>query len=220
MPPFFWYPRGATTIRIGSYIFQQPPELAKKALVPNVMIEAVGILLFTSAGFQMFLRFINTEGSAFIRAQAELAAAQAIQHTLGAGAESAHHGHGNARPLGSKRQVGGDIVDLVDSGNGVSAYLADGSGHGLPAGIVMGMLKTALRSTLDSQTVDSALLRVNRVLPAPMRTARNAIVCLFACVFPSLVVAEIAPLLHGPDLVADAATLRNAYEALHPGLYR
>lgn len=63
-------------------------------------------------------------------------------------------------------KVGGDIVDFVDTGAGTIAYLADVSGHGLPAGILMGMLKTALRATLDSQTVASALLVVNRVLPA------------------------------------------------------
>ncbi len=45
-------------------------------------------------------------------------------------------------------------------------------------------------------------------------------VLLFACVIPGAAQSASAPLLKGSDLRADAAVLRKAYEALHPGLYR
>lgn len=45
--------------------------------------------------------------------------------------------------------MGGDLVDVVPVPDGsVFAYAADVSGHGLPAGILMGMIKTAVRTQL------------------------------------------------------------------------
>jgi serine phosphatase RsbU (regulator of sigma subunit) len=50
-------------------------------------------------------------------------------------------------------KVGGDLVDVVElCGGDTVAYLADIAGHGLQAGILMGMLKTAARTVLtDSE---------------------------------------------------------------------
>jgi serine phosphatase RsbU (regulator of sigma subunit) len=35
--------------------------------------------------------------------------------------------------------MGGDLIDVIESGGGLVAYVADVSGHGLPAGQLMGM---------------------------------------------------------------------------------
>jgi serine phosphatase RsbU (regulator of sigma subunit) len=43
------------------------------------------------------------------------------------------------------QSVGGDLVDLVAADGRVLAYLADVSGHGIPAGLLMGIVKTAVR---------------------------------------------------------------------------
>jgi sigma-B regulation protein RsbU (phosphoserine phosphatase) len=65
-------------------------------------------------------------------------------------------------------------VDALFLSNGDAvAYLADISGHGLQAGILMGMLKTAMRTALldagerePSRTLPVLLDRINTVLPA------------------------------------------------------
>jgi serine phosphatase RsbU (regulator of sigma subunit) len=70
-------------------------------------------------------------------------------------------------------RVGGDLVDALELGNGDSiAYLGDIAGHGLQAGILMGMLKTATLTALleaGERTPDSTLPvlldRLNTVLP-------------------------------------------------------
>ena len=199
--PLFWYFRSAVAIRIGSFVFQKPAQLTEKALAFNVMLDCIGITLCIFAGYQMFLRFINTEGSAFIRAQTELAAAHAIQHTL---VPALSQRSPTVEILGRSvpsEKVGGDIVDSVNAETDTIAYLADVSGHGLSAGILMGMLKTALRATLDSQTIASALLKVNRVLPAVKEPQMYAT---FACLSHSSVaprhmqycVAGHPPILH------------------------
>jgi serine phosphatase RsbU (regulator of sigma subunit) len=79
--------------------------------------------------------------------------------------QTAHlEAHGQSRP---KDEVGGDLVDLLSDGREVIAYVADVSGHGLRAGVLMGMIKTAVRYGLMlRQPVAKLLGDINRVLPA------------------------------------------------------
>lgn len=79
--------------------------------------------------------------------------------------QTAHlEAHGQSLP---KDDVGGDLVDLLADGRDVIAYVADVSGHGLRAGVLMGMIKTAVRyGLLLRQPVAKLLGDINRVLPA------------------------------------------------------
>jgi serine phosphatase RsbU (regulator of sigma subunit) len=79
--------------------------------------------------------------------------------------QNAHlEAHGQSLP---KDDVGGDLVDLLADGRDVIAYVADVSGHGLRAGVLMGMIKTAVRyGLLLRQPVAKLLGDINRVLPA------------------------------------------------------
>jgi serine phosphatase RsbU (regulator of sigma subunit) len=59
-------------------------------------------------------------------------------------------------------KVGGDLVDALYLSNGDAiAYLADIAGHGLQAGILMGMLKSAARTAL----LDAGGREPDRTLP-------------------------------------------------------
>jgi len=61
---------------------------------------------------------------------------------------------------------GGDLVDLVQLDKDVIAYVADVSGHGVAAGMLMGMVKTALRYGLMlNQRLPKLLEGINGVLP-------------------------------------------------------
>ncbi len=71
--------------------------------------------------------------------------------------------HGRSVP---KDDVGGDLMDLVANANNVTAYVADVSGHGFRAGVLMGMVKTAVRyGLLLGQPLTRLLDDLNRVLP-------------------------------------------------------
>jgi sigma-B regulation protein RsbU (phosphoserine phosphatase) len=61
----------------------------------------------------------------------------------------------------------------VASDEGVLAYLIDVSGHGIPAGTLMGAVKAAMRSTA-SLALGEALDTVNRVLPSVKEPAMYA----------------------------------------------
>lgn len=66
-----------------------------------------------------------------------------------------------------KEEIGGDLADLVTGGGDVIAYVADVSGHGLRAGILMGMIKTAVRyGLLLRRPIARILDDLNLVLPS------------------------------------------------------
>ncbi len=106
------------------------------------------------------------------RLASELESAHSIQRTLVPPISASFSGYDlNGLSLPSEK-VGGDLVDVVLLPNrSILAYVADVSGHGLQAGILMGMVKTAVRTILLESTDDPAFLlaslcdRLNRALP-------------------------------------------------------
>lgn len=62
--------------------------------------------------------------------------------------------------------VGGDLVDLISTESGWVACLADVSGHGIRASLLMGNLKTALRyGFAQGQPLSRVIAAVSKVLP-------------------------------------------------------
>ena len=134
----------------------------------RLILDASCIMVAMLLGYRLFLNFANTEGIAHIQLETELALAHRLQKTLvptfsyrGAALEA----YGRTIP---SAEVGGDLVDLVaDPQQGVFAYLADVSGHGIPAGVLMGMVKSSVRQGLLARFSMPALLdSVNAVLPS------------------------------------------------------
>jgi Stage II sporulation protein E (SpoIIE) len=132
----------------------------------RVLFDAIGILLGIAFGIRFLLIFAGTEGVASVRMQTELALAHGIQATL-VPTVSFHNAsfelYGKSIP---STEMGGDLIDVIESDGGLVAYVADISGHGLPAGQLMGMLKTAMRLAVQFRQMPVAALEsVDRVLP-------------------------------------------------------
>jgi sigma-B regulation protein RsbU (phosphoserine phosphatase) len=128
---------------------------------------AVASLVLSVIAAGLFLQFIRSEGRRAVRLQTELSAAHGIQKTLVPVIERTPIGcefYGVSVP---SDKVGGDLVDVVELKEGQTfAYVADIAGHGLPAGILMAMFKTAARTQLmDSPRLPAFLERLNEVLP-------------------------------------------------------
>jgi serine phosphatase RsbU (regulator of sigma subunit) len=130
-------------------------------------MDAAYTFLAMMLGYRLFLSFITTEGITHVAMQTELSFAHAIQNTL---VPPISYGARRLEVFGCtvpSAKVGGDLVDLVAEGDRMLVYLADVSGHGISAGILMGMLKTAVRQAWLAQPPLPALLEsVNAVLPA------------------------------------------------------
>ena len=133
----------------------------------RVVFDAVGILVGTTVGYRVLVDFVLTEGIAKVRMQTELALAHGIQATLVPTLSlqvDRFEVYGNSIP---STEMGGDLIDAVESDGTLIAYVADISGHGLAAGQLMGMLKTAIRVSLQFRQQPTAVLEsADRVLPA------------------------------------------------------
>ena len=143
-----------------------PPLPVPVAVHRRVLFDAIGILVGIGFGTRFLLFFAGTEGLASIRMQTELSLAHGIQATLVptiSYQNASFEVYGQSIP---STEMGGDLIDVIESDGGLVAYVADISGHGLPAGQLMGMLKTAMRLAVQlRQTPVAAFESVDRVLP-------------------------------------------------------
>ena len=139
----------------------------------GIHFAATAIMLAVVFSYVFFVAYIRREGLESFRLQNELALAQGIQKTLVPRVSLrtvSFEVYGISCP---SEKVGGDLVDVLYLPNGDAiAYLADIAGHGLQAGILMGMLKTAVRTALldagerePHRTLPVLLDRLNNVLP-------------------------------------------------------
>lgn len=133
----------------------------------GVRFAAVTSIVLCLLSCAFFLLFFYREARHSIRLQTELSLAHDMQKTLVPPIELSAAGwelYGVSLP---SENVGGDLVDVVTQLDGsLLAYIADISGHGLPAGILMGRFKTAVRTcTPERPDLSSLMTRLNNVLP-------------------------------------------------------
>lgn len=140
----------------------------------GIRINAIGMTVSIVLSYVFFIIFIRGEGKESFKIRNELELAHGIQKTLVPPfmlRTRRFEVYGISKP---SEKVGGDLVDALALPNGDAiAYLGDIAGHGLQAGILMGMLKTATRTALldaaerDPYTTLPVLLdRLNTVLPS------------------------------------------------------
>ena len=158
---------------LGEFAHRLAPTFAHLPLgfPTNRILTANLVWLTVILSYSLFLGFIRTQAAEAIRIQNELDLAHGIQQTLVPLIRSTgplYEVYGITRP---SERVGGDLVDLIPSRDGDIAYVADVAGHGLQAGILMGMLKAAARTALlepssASERLPLLLDRLDNVLPA------------------------------------------------------
>jgi len=152
-----------------AYKFKMQPVPSEQ----GIHFAAWSVLFVTIAAYAFFVSYFRAEGIATGKIRAELDMAHGIQKTLVPPLTvrtTSFELYGISQP---SHKVGGDLVDAVLLPNGdMIAYVADIAGHGLPAGILMGMLKTAARTALldaadgfPATSLPQLLEKLNRVLP-------------------------------------------------------
>ena len=114
----------------------------------RVAADAAGSVIGIMLGYGLFLFFISREGGRHFRLQSEVGLAREIHSSLVPpvsvrGERYEIHGRSIAAS-----EVGGDLLDVVETRDGPLCYVADVSGHGVPAGALMGMFKSAARMRL------------------------------------------------------------------------
>jgi sigma-B regulation protein RsbU (phosphoserine phosphatase) len=174
----FVYERHWTLLLIGPLQYLVPrylfPWMARQGwtqgdtgLAPSQIRSILFLLAVASmvVGYVLVMRLARSLEIRNVKARAELDMASAIHRSLVPDLDLRAGGY---QILGTSRAsnvMGGDLIDAVNSGGRTDVMLADVSGHGVAAGIVMGMLKSSARTLLRSAPGPAKLLTdLNAVL--------------------------------------------------------
>lgn len=132
---------------------------------PTTSVEGLGSVLLIALGYGLFIKFIDGEGAKSFRLQTEMALAQQIHSDL---VPPINRTTSQLELLGKSvpsSAMGGDLLDVFEENGKVGLYIADVSGHGVQAGVVMGMVKSAIRmQLLSSGRLDSLFNNLNQVV--------------------------------------------------------
>jgi len=122
-------------------------------------------LELVALGYVFMIRFIHSlaRRHAFLRTEVDLA--RGIHDALVPAVSGRAGGvefYGRSQPSGA---IGGDLVDAVEGPHGTALYVVDVAGHGVRAGVLMAMLKTAARTTLaEGGALPAMLAHFNRTI--------------------------------------------------------
>ncbi len=181
--------------------------LVPDAVFRRIVVDAIAAWVGVAAGYRLLLSFVTSEGLDHVRMHTELALAHGIQQTLVPTVSIANarfEVYGRSMP---SEEMGGDLIDVIPSDESLLAYIADISGHGLPAGQLMGMLKAAMRMALQFRHKPPSLLQsADRVLPAVKEPDMYATLALLS--FDNSMEAEYALAGH-PAILHYRANSRN-----------
>jgi serine phosphatase RsbU (regulator of sigma subunit) len=111
-------------------------------------LEALVVVAAIVAGYVLFIVFVGGQGRTTVRLMTEMNLAARIHETLVPRIELTDEGLAVLGVSVASTEMGGDLVDVVRHENGVDLLLVDVSGHGVRAGVVMGMIKAAIRTQL------------------------------------------------------------------------
>jgi serine phosphatase RsbU (regulator of sigma subunit) len=120
-------------------------------------------------GYWLFIGLFFREGARYFRAHNEIAMAAEIHRALVPPIHKIIRSfeiYGVSVPSG---EVGGDLVDVAGDGESWTGYVADVSGHGVSAGLLMAMFKTAVRTGVKGASTTDLLAEVHRAL-YPLKT--------------------------------------------------
>jgi len=147
-----------------------------------LIIDAALTLTLIVLGYIFFIAFAGGEGKRVYGAFTELRLANEIHRTLVPPIRQQFPSFEVAALSISAGEMGGDLVDVAQNHSGWLAYLADVSGHGVSAGIVMSMVKSSVRMAMQSDgswDVAKLLSSLNAVL-TPLSSSSMFVT--FACV--------------------------------------
>jgi serine phosphatase RsbU (regulator of sigma subunit) len=152
-----WIPEAPSPATLG------PAEIV--ALQGHVTVITSLTIADVVLAYVSFVLLIQGEGQRFMRAHAEIRLAREIHRALVpelAGSSATLAWRGVSRPSG---EVGGDLVDVIVPDDRWLGCVADVSGHGVAAGVLMGMFKTAFRAAASEVSdVGELLTHTNRVI--------------------------------------------------------
>lgn len=109
---------------------------------------------------------MSTEGRRQFRLEAEINLAGEIHRGLAPAIDQRVGRFQLAGSSAASGEVGGDLLDVVSVDNGWIAHIADVAGHGVAAGVLMGVVKSAVHTWVSARagSDEGILPGLNRIL--------------------------------------------------------
>ncbi|HEY0796778.1 MAG TPA: PP2C family protein-serine/threonine phosphatase, partial [Acidisarcina sp.] len=149
-------------VQFGSYAvlarYSLRHRLDLQGITHKLNIDGTLAMIFLVLGYVWFILFFRREGERFFKTRTEVRLAGEIHRAL---VPVRHMTIGNVEIFGTSipsSEVGGDLFDIVQCKDDWHAYVADVSGHGLAAGILMSMIKSATSMQLNKMNRPAELL--------------------------------------------------------------
>ncbi len=155
-------------------------DFSRDVVTHRLTVEGMFGMFCILISYSMLTAFIRKEGIRVFGAMAEVRLATEVHQAL-VPALAQRIGEfefcGASVPSG---QIGGDLVDLREHDGKWTAYVADVSGHGVPAGMIMAMVKSAARmGSNNGAGLPTFLAELNRVL---LSVSSSNVFVTFACI--------------------------------------
>ncbi|NOX36816.1 MAG: serine/threonine-protein phosphatase [Calditrichaeota bacterium] len=134
----------------------------ESATVPSrAHLVGVGVLILAHVilGYLFFVLLISRVGDRIGRIRQELELGAKMHRTL---VPPIHERIGLWEIYGrsqAAQEIGGDLMDVIHREKVVTVYVADVSGHGISAGLLMGVVKSAVRTALHQDLNLRSLLK-------------------------------------------------------------
>lgn len=183
-----------------------------------LVVEAVICIVMILVGYVFFVVFISGEGTRTVRLQTEVNLAKEIHdHLVPAVDHRSDHVelYGICSPAS---EVGGDLMDVCHGGGKTGLFVADVTGHGVPAGVSMGMIKSAIRMKLrEGPALGDLISGLNDVLSQTQRPGTLATLAALELHRDGTAVYALAghlPILHFRAAARKLDKLRNAHPPL------
>jgi serine phosphatase RsbU (regulator of sigma subunit) len=193
-PPSLRSPDGSVTLT--------PAQLSDFQAERTVV--AGGGIVLLSLGYVMFIVLLTNEGRQRGRLQAEMSIARRIQLSLipsGGITTGAGEAAGLTVPAS---EVGGDYFDFLELPDGrLAVFTADVAGHGVGAGILGAMTKSAFRAHIVHDPAPSSMLKFLNVTLAGLVERKMFITAAYLLLEPARRSARIATAGHPPLLHID-----------------
>ncbi len=128
-------------------------------------IEGTACIALIVLGYVLFISYIRREGARTIRMQTELALAQQIHAALIPPVTMSTPRLELFGRSVAGAEMGGDLIDVVEGDGQTDVFIADVSGHGVKAGVIMAVVKSAIRTRLrGSRAFEGLFQDVNHVV--------------------------------------------------------
>lgn len=151
-----------------AFVFIAPKgqrEISGAALETRLVVDGLGVMMSMILGYIFFVIFISREGRKQFLLQAEMDLARGMHEILVPDVRFHNREleiYGRSIPA---EEVGGDLLDVYQGDDSLTAYIADVSGHGVASGLLMGMFKSAMYANLQKNLPFAEVLNeANRTL--------------------------------------------------------